>query len=150
MWDKGPTFMAISASLAVHNVDNGSLGGCQCLQHTHMLRANGGQRKPPDCRRKLARDLQGSFDSLDASRWSISPALTDTMIRLSGPTARPPYSAIGYSHTYCTYVFQVSQGVVLYPPKFALSQPRGGGGQGVSQLKLPSRRYRTIRGLLLR
>ena len=45
---------------------------------------------------------------------------------LSGPTARPPYCAVGYSYTYRTYVFQVSQ---------ALSQPRGGGppgGEGIA------------------
>ena len=40
----------------------------------------------------------------------------------------PTYRAIGYSYTYSTYVFQVSQGIALHPPKFAPSQPRGGGG----------------------
>ena len=42
------------------------------------------------------------------------PALTG----LSGPTARPPprYRTIGYSYTYRTYVFQVPQGIALYPP----------------------------------
>ena len=59
----------------------------------------------------------------------------------------PPYRAIGYSYTYRTYVFQVSQGIALYPPKFALSLPRGGGGRGVSQLKLPSGGYRAIWGI---
>ena len=48
--------------------------------------------------------------------------------RLSGQTARPPYRAIGYRYTYRTYVFQVSQGIALYPLKLALSQPRGEGG----------------------
>ena len=47
------------------------------------------------------------------------------------------YRAIGYSYTYRTYVFQVSQGIALYSPKFALSQPMGRRWQGVSQLKLP-------------
>ena len=28
----------------------------------------------------------------------------------------PPYRAIGYSYTYRIYVFQVSQGIALYPP----------------------------------
>ena len=46
----------------------------------------------------------------------------------------PPYRFTGHRYTYPTYVFQVSQGIVL-DPKFALS-PRGG-EQGVSQLKLP-------------
>ena len=27
----------------------------------------------------------------------------------------PPYRALGYSYTYRTYVFQVSQGIALYP-----------------------------------
>ena len=36
----------------------------------------------------------------------------------------------GYSYTYRTYVLQVSQGIALYPPQFALSQSRGGGGRG--------------------
>ena len=42
----------------------------------------------------------------------------------------PPYRAIGFCYTYRTYVFQVSQGIVLYPLKLALSQPRGEGGRG--------------------
>ena len=42
----------------------------------------------------------------------------------------PPYRAIGYSSSYRTYVFQVSQGITLYPLKLAPSQPRGEGGRG--------------------
>ena len=48
--------------------------------------------------------------------------------KLSGPTAPPPYRVIGYRYTYRTYVLQLSQSIALYPLKFALSQPRGGGG----------------------
>ena len=42
----------------------------------------------------------------------------------------PPCRAIGYRYTYRTYVFEVSQGIALYPPKFVLSLPRGEGGRG--------------------
>ena len=49
----------------------------------------------------------------------------------------PPYRAIGYSYTYRTYVFQVSQGIALNPPRFALSQPRGGGGRGYRSSSCP-------------
>ena len=50
-----------------------------------------------------------------------------------------------------TMFFQVSQGIALYPPppqkkKLALSQLRAEGGEGVSQLKLPSGGCRAIRG----
>ena len=41
---------------------------------------------------------------------------------LSGSRAiPPPYRAIGYSYTYRIYVFQVSQGIALYPPYRPLS-----------------------------
>ena len=49
---------------------------------------------------------------------------------LSVPNRSTPYRATGYRYTYRTYVFQVSQGMALYPPKFAQSQSRGGGGKG--------------------
>ena len=40
--------------------------------------------------------------------------LPQTSCLLSGPTARaPPYRAIGYSYTYRTYVFRLSQGIAL-------------------------------------
>ena len=50
----------------------------------------------------------------------------------SGPTARPPYRATGYRYAYCTYGFQVSQGIALCPPKFVPSQPRGEVAEGVA------------------
>ena len=49
----------------------------------------------------------------------------------------PPYRAIGYSYTYRTYVFQVSQGIALFPPKLALLQPRRGGGKGYRSSSCP-------------
>ena len=49
----------------------------------------------------------------------------------------PPYRATRHRHTYRTYVFQVLQGIAPCPPKFALSQPEGGGWQRTSQLELP-------------
>ena len=64
----------------------------------------------------------------------------------------PPIALVGYSYTYRTYVFQVSQGIALYPPPpkkkhLPLSQPRGGGWQGVSQLKLHSGGIALYRGI---
>ena len=65
------------------------------------------------------------------------------------PNRSTPYPAIGYRYTYRTYVSQVSQGIALDfppPPQFTLSQQKGGGGEGVSQLKLPPGGYRAIGG----
>ena len=75
----------------------------------------------------------------------IQTQKTDLLRSLVAQPLDPPYSAMGYSYTCRTYVFQVSQGIALYPPKLALSQPRGG-WQGVSQLKLPFGGYHAIRG----
>ena len=36
--------------------------------------------------------------------------------RLSGPTLRPPYRAIGHSYTYRIYVFQAIAGYRAIPP----------------------------------
>ena len=47
------------------------------------------------------------------------------------------YRAIGHSYTYRACVFQVSQGIALYPSRFALSQPGGGGGRGCRSLGCP-------------
>ena len=58
----------------------------------------------------------------------------------------PPYRAIGYRYTYHTYVFQVSQGITLYPPKLWPIAAKWGVWQGVSQLKLLSGGCRAIRG----
>ena len=60
----------------------------------------------------------------------------------------PHHRAIGYSYTYRTYVFQVSQGIALHPPpRICPIAAEGRGWQGVSQLKLPSGGYRAIRGI---
>ena len=65
---------------------------------------------------------------------------------LSGPTARPPYRAIGYGYAYRTYIFQVSHGIALYQPQICPIAAEGGGWKEVSQLKLPSGGYRALRG----
>ena len=49
----------------------------------------------------------------------------------------PPFRTIGYSYSYRTYVFQVSQGIALYRLKLALSQPRGEGGRGYRSSSCP-------------
>ena len=49
----------------------------------------------------------------------------------------PPYRPIGYRYIYRTYVFQVSQGIALYPPKIS---PIAAEGRG------PSGGYRAILG----
>ena len=51
------------------------------------------------------------------------------MILLVQPLDPPPYRAIGYSYTYRTYVFQVSQGIALYPPNL----PYRSRGEGVAE-----------------
>ena len=60
-----------------------------------------------------------------------------------------PYRAIGYGYTYRTYVFQVA-GYRAIRPEICPVTAEGTGWQGVSQLKLPSRGYRAIRGVSLR
>ena len=57
----------------------------------------------------------------------------------------PPYRAIGYSYTYCTYVCQVLQ-VLRCTPQIGPIAAEGSGWQRVSQLKLPSGGYRATRG----
>ena len=51
----------------------------------------------------------------------------------------PPCRAIGYSSIpiIAPVCFQVSQGIELYPLKFGLSQPRGGGGRGYCNSSCP-------------
>ena len=62
----------------------------------------------------------------NAGRQRVPPAWISR--QLSGPAARPPYRAIGFSYTYRTYVFQVSQGIALYRPNL----PYRSRGEGVA------------------
>ena len=57
----------------------------------------------------------------------------------------PRYHAIGYRYTYRSYVFQVSQGIALYPPQSSYHS-RVEGWQRILQLKLHSGGHRAIRG----
>ena len=57
--------------------------------------------------------LQALLSSESTRRVDIS-ADQFRLLMLSGPTARPPYRAIGYRYIYRT--FQVSQGIALCPP----------------------------------
>ena len=58
-------------------------------------------------------------------------------VSLSGPTARPPYRAVGYSYIYRTYCFSGIAGYRAMPPEFALSQLRGEGGRGYRSSSCP-------------
>ena len=71
------------------------------------------------------------------SRAGSTPPKPPTPILVAQPLD-PPYRATGYRYTYRTYVFQVLQGMPLYPLKLALSQLRGEG----------SRKYRSSSGPL--
>ena len=67
-------------------------------------------------------------------------ATTSNCCSLVAQPLDPPYRAIGNRYTYRTCVFQVPQGITLYPPppQICPIAAEGGGWQEVSQLKLPS------------
>ena len=59
----------------------------------------------------------------------------------------PPCSAIGYRYTISPFIFQVLQGIALYPrPQIRSIAAKQGKREGASQLKLPSGGYRAIGG----
>ena len=57
----------------------------------------------------------------------------------------PPYRTIGYRYPYRTYIFSGIARHRAIPPQTCPIAAEGGGWQGVSQVKLPSRGYRAIR-----
>ena len=54
--------------------------------------------------------------------------------RLSGALVLDIQSHYKYSYKQSPYIFQVAQGIALYPPQFEANQTEGGEPQGVPQL----------------